>query len=50
MYETIEMHVRGLIEDELPVPESRSFAEAESRAGATWDKSVVGKVVLPRAS
>jgi len=27
MYEAIEMHVRGLIEDELPVPESHSFAE-----------------------
>ena len=27
MYETIEMHVRGLLEDNLPVPESRSFAE-----------------------
>lgn len=27
MYEAIEMHVRGLIEDRLPVPESRSFAE-----------------------
>ena len=27
MYEAIEMHVRGLIEDELPVPKSQSFAE-----------------------
>jgi predicted RNase H-like HicB family nuclease len=27
MYEAIEMHVRGLIEDELPVPESHSLAE-----------------------
>jgi len=27
MYEAIEMHVRGLIEDSLPVPESHSFAE-----------------------
>jgi predicted RNase H-like HicB family nuclease len=27
MYEAIEMHVRGLLEDELPVPESHSFAE-----------------------
>jgi predicted RNase H-like HicB family nuclease len=27
MYEAIDMHVRGLIEDNLPVPESRSFAE-----------------------
>ena len=27
MHETIEMHVRGLLEDNLPVPESHSFAE-----------------------
>lgn len=27
MYEGIEMHVHGLIEDQLPVPESHSFAE-----------------------
>ena len=27
MYEAIELHVRGLLEDELPVPESHSFAE-----------------------
>jgi predicted RNase H-like HicB family nuclease/predicted RNA binding protein YcfA (HicA-like mRNA interferase family) len=27
MYEAIEMHVRGLLEDALPVPESHSFAE-----------------------
>ena len=27
MYEAIEMHVHGLIEDELPVPEAHSFAE-----------------------
>jgi len=27
MYEAIEMHVRGLLEDELPIPKSRSFAE-----------------------
>lgn len=27
MYEAIEMHVHGLIEDNLPVPESNSFAE-----------------------
>jgi predicted RNase H-like HicB family nuclease len=26
MYEAIEMHVRGLLEDRLPVPESHSFA------------------------
>jgi predicted RNase H-like HicB family nuclease len=27
MYEAIEMHIRGLLEDKLPVPESHSFAE-----------------------
>lgn len=27
MHEAIEMHVRGLREDRLPVPRSRSFAE-----------------------
>jgi predicted RNase H-like HicB family nuclease len=27
MHEAIEMHVRGLQEDKLPVPESNSFAE-----------------------
>lgn len=27
MHEAIEIHVRGLLEDNLPVPESNSFAE-----------------------
>ena len=27
MHEAIEMHVRRMIEDHLPVPESHSFAE-----------------------
>ncbi|MDH4163455.1 MAG: type II toxin-antitoxin system HicB family antitoxin [Nitrospirota bacterium] len=27
MYEAIEMHVKGLREDNLPIPESTSFAE-----------------------
>jgi predicted RNase H-like HicB family nuclease len=27
MHEAIEMHVRGLAEDGLPIPESNSFAE-----------------------
>ena len=27
MHEAIEMHVHGLIEDNLPVPDSHSFAE-----------------------
>jgi predicted RNase H-like HicB family nuclease len=27
IHEAIQMHVRGLQEDDLPIPESRSFAE-----------------------
>lgn len=27
MHEAIQLHVRGLIEDDLPIPESESFAE-----------------------
>ncbi len=27
MYEAIEMHIKGLLEDKLPIPESKSFAE-----------------------
>ena len=27
MHEAIEMHIHGLLEDRLPVPESNSFAE-----------------------
>ena len=27
MHKAIEMHVRGLLEDNLPIPESHSFAE-----------------------
>ena len=27
MYEAIEMHVQGLIEDNLPIPESQAFSE-----------------------
>lgn len=27
MHEAIEMHVHGLLEDNLPIPESQSFAE-----------------------
>jgi predicted RNase H-like HicB family nuclease len=33
MHEAIELHVRGLIEDNLPVPESTSFAEYQSPEG-----------------
>ena len=27
IYEAIQMHLKGLLEDNLPVPESQSFAE-----------------------
>ena len=27
MHEAIDLHVRGLLEDKLPVPQSRAFAE-----------------------
>lgn len=27
MHEALEIHVRGMIEDRLPIPESHSFAE-----------------------
>lgn len=27
MHEAIEIHIRGLLEDKLPIPESHSFAE-----------------------
>jgi predicted RNase H-like HicB family nuclease len=27
IYEAIEMHVQGLLDDKLPIPESESFAE-----------------------
>ncbi len=27
IYEAIEMHVQGLLDDNLPIPESESFAE-----------------------
>ena len=27
MYEAIEMHIQGLLQDNLPIPKSHSFAE-----------------------
>jgi predicted RNase H-like HicB family nuclease len=27
MHEAIELHIKGLLEDKLPIPESTSFAE-----------------------
>lgn len=45
MYEAIEMHVQGLIEDNLPIPESLSFAEYmavnERHLGASVSQSHV---------
>jgi predicted RNase H-like HicB family nuclease len=27
MHEAVEMHIQGMLEDELPIPESTSYAE-----------------------
>jgi predicted RNase H-like HicB family nuclease len=27
MHEAVEMHIQGLVEDELPIPESTAYAE-----------------------
>lgn len=27
MYEAVEMHIQGMLEDNLPIPESHSYAE-----------------------
>jgi predicted RNase H-like HicB family nuclease len=27
MHESIEMHIRGLLEDKIPIPEAKSFSE-----------------------
>lgn len=35
MYEAIELHIHELIEDKLPVPESKSFAEYVAVAGTS---------------
>jgi len=39
MYEAIEMHIQGLLEDNLAIPESKSFAEYVAVA----EKSIVGQ-------
>ena len=39
MYEAIEMHIQGLLEDNLAIPESRSFAEYIAVA----EKSIIGQ-------
>lgn len=33
MYEAIEMHIQGLLEDNVSIPESKSFAEYVAVAG-----------------
>ena len=40
MYEAIEMHIQGLLEDNLPIPESNSFAEYVAVA----EKSSIGQM------
>lgn len=42
IYEAIEMHVQGLLEDNLPVPESEFFAEYVAIA----EKSSTGSEVI----
>jgi len=39
MYEAIEMHLQGLLEDKIAIPESKSFAEYI----ALDEKSIVGQ-------
>ena len=41
MYEAIEMHIEGLLDDKLPIPESKSFAEYVAVA----EKSCIGQTV-----
>jgi predicted RNase H-like HicB family nuclease len=40
MYDAIEMHIQGLLEDKLPVPESKSFAEYVAVA----EKSIIEQI------
>jgi predicted RNase H-like HicB family nuclease len=40
MYDVIEMHIQGLLEDKLPVPESKSFAEYVAVA----EKSIIEQI------
>ena len=40
MYEAIEMHIQGLLEDNLAIPESKSFAEYIAVA----EKSSIGQM------
>ena len=41
IYEAIEMHIQGLLEDNLSIPESKSFAEYVAVA----EKSIVAQTV-----
>jgi predicted RNase H-like HicB family nuclease len=41
IYEAIEMHVNGLLEDNLPVPDSESFAEYVAIAEKPYTDSEV---------
>jgi len=41
MYEAFEMHIEGLLDDKLPIPESKSFAEYVAVA----EKSCIKKTV-----
>lgn len=47
MYEAIEMHLQGLIEDSLPIPTSQAFAEyiamSEQALGASATWSPLGE-------
>ncbi|MDD5615208.1 MAG: type II toxin-antitoxin system HicB family antitoxin [Candidatus Methanoperedens sp.] len=40
IYEAIEMHIQGMLEDNLSIPESKSFAEYIAVA----EKSIVGQI------
>ncbi len=41
IHEAIEMHVQGLLEDNLPVPESESFDEYVAITGKSFTSSEV---------
>jgi predicted RNase H-like HicB family nuclease len=41
IFEAIEMHVQGLLEDNLPIPESKSFAEYVAIAEKSFNTSEV---------
>lgn len=47
MYEAIEMHIEGLLEDKLPIPESKSFAEYVAVAEKSCIDTDVRRTHLP---